>query len=80
MTTDIPMETGRVLLVDDEPAFQRLGGNFLRGLGHEVQIAGDGTQATEPHLDASAFKRLRIRALQYHPSSSATPRESKRAQ
>ena len=38
-------ETGRVLLVDDEPAFQRLGGQFLRELGHEVAIAGDGDQA-----------------------------------
>jgi two-component system NtrC family response regulator len=41
---DIP-ETGRVLLVDDEAAFQRLGGAFLRGLGHEVALAGDGEQA-----------------------------------
>jgi two-component system NtrC family response regulator len=38
-------ETGRLLLVDDEPAFQRLGGNYLRGLGHEVAVAGDGEQA-----------------------------------
>lgn len=36
---------GRVLLVDDEPAFQRLGGAFLRNLGHEVDLAGDGEQA-----------------------------------
>ncbi|UXH77144.1 sigma-54-dependent transcriptional regulator [Roseateles amylovorans] len=41
-TTDTP---GRVLLVDDEPAFQRLGGAFLRNLGHEVLTAGDGDQA-----------------------------------
>jgi len=38
-------ETGHVLLVDDEPAFQRLGAAFLRELGHEVSIAGDGEQA-----------------------------------
>jgi DNA-binding NtrC family response regulator len=38
-------ETGRVLLVDDEPAFQRLGGSFLRDLGHTVSVAGDGEQA-----------------------------------
>jgi two-component system NtrC family response regulator len=44
MSHDTP-ETGRVLLVDDEPAFQRLGGNFLRSLGHEVDIAGDGDAA-----------------------------------
>ncbi|MFN9471478.1 sigma-54-dependent transcriptional regulator [Acidovorax sp.] len=36
---------GRILLVDDEPAFQRLGANFLRGLGHEVLVAGDAEQA-----------------------------------
>jgi two-component system NtrC family response regulator len=38
-------ESGRVLLVDDEPAFQRLGGSFLRDLGHAVAVAGDGEQA-----------------------------------
>ena len=38
-------EDGRVLLVDDEPAFQRLGGSFLRDLGHTVTVAGDGEQA-----------------------------------
>jgi two-component system NtrC family response regulator len=42
--SDLP-ETGRVLLVDDEPAFQRLGGSFLRDLGHTVAVAGDGEQA-----------------------------------
>jgi two-component system NtrC family response regulator len=46
-------ETGRVLLVDDEPAFQRLGGSFLRDLGHEVTLAGDGEQAL------AAFERAR---------------------
>jgi DNA-binding NtrC family response regulator len=46
-------DTGRVLLVDDEAAFQRLGGGFLRGLGHEVTLAGDGEQALE------AFARQR---------------------
>ncbi len=40
-----PPETGRILLVDDEPAFQRLGASFLRDLGHEVVVAGDGEQA-----------------------------------
>jgi two-component system NtrC family response regulator len=49
---DIP-ESGRVLLVDDEPAFQRLGGSFLRDLGHAVTVAGDGEQAL------AAFERHR---------------------
>lgn len=47
MTTlpmDVPV-TGRLLLVDDELAFQRLGGSFLRGLGHTVTLAGDAEQA-----------------------------------
>ncbi len=54
--TDIPPsagETGFLLLVDDEPAFQRLGGKYLRDLGHEVAIAGDGEQAL------AAFERRR---------------------
>lgn len=46
-------ETGRVLLVDDEPAFQRLGAGFLCDIGHDVAIAGDGMQA------AAAFERRR---------------------
>jgi len=46
-------DTGRVLLVDDEAAFQRLGGNFLAGLGHQVTLAGDGEQALD------AFERQR---------------------
>lgn len=37
--------SGHVLLVDDEAAFQRLGGAFLRNLGHTVTLAGDGAQA-----------------------------------
>ncbi len=46
-------ETGHLLLVDDEPAFQRLGGNYLRDLGHVVTVAGDGEQAL------AAFERRR---------------------
>ena len=36
---------GHVLLVDDEPAYQRLGGSFLRNLGHRVSVAGDVDEA-----------------------------------
>ena len=32
---------GHILLVDDEPAFQRLGAAWLQGLGHQVTVAGD---------------------------------------
>ena len=42
---------GRVLLVDDEPAFQRLGGAFLRKLGHEVLLAGDADAALAAHAN-----------------------------
>ena len=38
-------ETGHVLLVDDEPAFQRLGAAFLRTAGHRVTVAGDASTA-----------------------------------
>ena len=37
--------SGHVLLVDDEPAFQRLGGTWLQGLGFRVTIAGDAPSA-----------------------------------
>ncbi len=36
-----PGEGGHVLLVDDEPAFQRVGGAWLRNLGHQVTLAGN---------------------------------------
>lgn len=38
-------EAGHILLVDDEPAFQRLGAAFLRNAGHRVTIAGDAESA-----------------------------------
>ena len=34
-----------ILLADDEPAFQRLTGAWLRGLGHDVEVVGDGDAA-----------------------------------
>jgi two-component system NtrC family response regulator len=34
-----------ILLADDEPAFQRLTGKWLRGLGYEVEAVGDGDAA-----------------------------------
>ncbi len=37
--------TGHVLLVDDEPAFQRLGKAFLEAQGHRVTVAGDADSA-----------------------------------
>jgi DNA-binding NtrC family response regulator len=38
---------GHILLVDDEPAFQRLGAAWLQGLGHRVTVAGDAAAALE---------------------------------
>ena len=43
---------GHVLLVDDEPAFQRLGGAWLRGLGHTVTAAGSAEEAVTRFRDA----------------------------
>lgn len=39
------MSVSRILLVDDEPAFQRLGAAWLRAAGHAVEVAGDGEAA-----------------------------------
>jgi DNA-binding NtrC family response regulator len=44
---------GHLLLVDDEPAFQRLGAAWLQGLGHRVSIAGDADSAV------TRFRELR---------------------
>ena len=45
-------ETGHILLVDDEPAFQRLGAAFLRAAGHRVSVAGDADAALAGFRDA----------------------------
>ncbi|WP_226858426.1 sigma-54-dependent transcriptional regulator [Diaphorobacter aerolatus] len=39
--------TGHILLVDDEPAYQRLGASFLRQLGYRVSVAGDADEALQ---------------------------------
>jgi two-component system NtrC family response regulator len=43
---------GHVLLVDDEPAFQRLGAAWLKGLGHQVTVAGDAPSALARFRDS----------------------------
>ena len=43
MNTSHPI--GHILLVDDEPAYQRLGSAYLEGLGHRVSVAGDAEEA-----------------------------------
>ncbi|WCM93740.1 sigma-54 dependent transcriptional regulator [Acidovorax sp. NCPPB 2350] len=45
---------GHVLLVDDEPAYQRLGSSFLRELGHRVSVAGDAAEAVHAFEDDPA--------------------------
>ena len=47
------MTTGHILLVDDEPAFQRLGGAWLKGLGHQVTVAGSADEAVARFRDAA---------------------------
>lgn len=44
---------GHILLVDDEPAFQRLGGAWLKGLGHTVTVAGSAEEAVTRFRDAA---------------------------
>jgi len=46
-------ETGRVLLVDDEEPFQRVGAAWLRGLGHEVILAHDRDSAIARFADSA---------------------------
>jgi two-component system NtrC family response regulator len=53
MTANAVTAPGHVLLVDDEPAFQRLGGAFLRGLGHSVTSAGSAEEAVDRFRAAS---------------------------
>ena len=43
---------GHILLADDEPAFQRLGGAWLRNLGHRVTLADDADHALRAFADA----------------------------
>lgn len=43
-----------ILLADDEPAFQRLTGAWLRGLGHDVRMVGDGDAARAAFAEAPA--------------------------
>lgn len=43
-----------ILLADDEPAFQRLTGAWLRGLGHDVRVVGDGDAARAAFAEAPA--------------------------
>ena len=52
----LPPTRGHVLLVEDEPAYQRLGSSFLMNLGHRVSVAGDADgalaafAADRPHI------------------------------
>ncbi len=45
-------DQGHILLADDEPAFQRLGGAWLRNLGHRVTLADDAGHALRAYADA----------------------------
>jgi two-component system NtrC family response regulator len=50
MTTSVAT-SGHILLVDDEPAYQRLGASFLRQLGYRVSVAGDVDEALQAFAD-----------------------------
>jgi len=43
--------SGHILLVDDEPAFQRLAMQWLQGLGHRVSLAGDAAEALQRYRE-----------------------------
>jgi len=62
---------GHVLLIDDEPAFQRLGAAFLTSLGHTVAVAGDAAQA----LEALQRKRPDVVLLDLAMPPSMDPQE-----
>jgi two-component system NtrC family response regulator len=47
------MSQARILLVDDELAFQRVGGAWLRGLGHDVVVASDAGAALAKFADSA---------------------------
>jgi len=49
--------TGRILVAEDDPAIQRLLANVLEKAGAEVTVAGNGEQAVEKALEASALGR-----------------------
>jgi DNA-binding NtrC family response regulator len=51
MNTGNQDDHGHILLADDEPAFQRLGGTWLRNLGHRVTVAADATHALRAFID-----------------------------
>lgn len=42
-----PLRTGRLLLVEDEPAIREVFGEFLRGAGHQVELAANGREGLE---------------------------------
>ena len=46
-TSLAPATGGHILLVDDEPAYQRLSSAFLRQLGYRVSVAGDADEARQ---------------------------------
>ena len=45
-------EAGHILLADDEAAFQRVGGAWLRSLGHRVTLADDADAARQAYADS----------------------------
>ena len=49
----------RILLVEDEPSVREFVMRALRGIGHEVEVAGDGSEAL------MALARVRANSKQY---------------
>ncbi|MFH1567197.1 MAG: ATP-binding protein, partial [Gemmatimonadota bacterium] len=49
----VPHGTGRILVMDDDPAVRRLAGDMLRRLGYEVVTAADGAEALTRYREAA---------------------------
>jgi two-component system, cell cycle sensor histidine kinase and response regulator CckA len=52
-----PMGHGRILLVDDEEAVRKSGGEILKRLGYEVEFAGEGAEAVRMYDEAQRGNR-----------------------
>ncbi|MGD8237400.1 MAG: PAS domain S-box protein [Armatimonadota bacterium] len=49
---ELPVGTGRILLMDDEAAVQHVGARILRRLGYQVALAADGLEAIGLYREA----------------------------
>ena len=53
----VPMMSGRVLFMDDEPSIRQIAPNLLRRLGFEAEVVSDGLEAIKAYVRAAAEGR-----------------------